>query len=164
MGRHHFRRARYAAACLALVVYSACVVLCPSRVDTIENEEDRYVRAQMAQSHTPGVSVGVVRHGKVVLTKGYGRANVELSVPATTDTVYELLSVSKQFTAAAVLLLVEEDKVSLEGAISKYLPDTPVAWKDVTVHHLLTHTSGIMDYTDIPRFSKGCARTPRRKR
>lgn len=93
-----------------------------------------------------------MRDGKVALAKGYGLANVELSVPATKDTAYELLSVSKEFTAAAILLLVEEGKVSLDATVSKYLPDSPAAWKDVTVRHLLSHTSGITDYTDIRPF------------
>jgi D-alanyl-D-alanine carboxypeptidase len=106
----------------------------------------------MEKQHIPGVSLAVVRDGKVVLAKGYGLANVELSVPATTDTVYELLSVSKEFTAAAILLLVEEGKVSLDETVPKYLPDSPAAWKDVTVRHLLSHTSGITDYTDIRPF------------
>jgi D-alanyl-D-alanine carboxypeptidase len=126
--------------------------LTPAQADKITDEVDVYVKAQMEKQHIPGVSLAVVRDGKVVLAKGYGLANVELSVPATTDTVYELLSVSKEFTAAAILLLVEEGKVSLDETVPKYLPDSPAAWKDVTVRHLLSHTSGITDYTDIRPF------------
>jgi len=113
---------------------------------------DAYIKAQMEKWHIPGVSLAVVRDGKVVLAKGYGLANLELSVSATEDTVYELLSVSKEFTAAAILLLVEEGKVSMDETVPKYLPDSPTAWKDVTVRHLLSHTSGITDYTDIRPF------------
>ena len=66
--------------------------------------------------------------------------------------MYELLSITKQFTAAAILVLVEEGKIGLDDTVAKYLPDSPTSWKDVTVRHLLTHTSGIMDFTDIPPF------------
>ena len=102
--------------------------------------------------HIPGVSIGVVRDGKVLLAKGYGFANIELGASATADTVYEILSLTKQFTAAAIIVLVEEGKIGLDDTVAKYLPDSPASWKDVTVRHLLTHTSGIMDFTDIPPF------------
>ncbi len=113
---------------------------------------DAFVQEQMKLSHIPGMSVGVVRDGKVLLAKGYGFANVELGTRATADTVYEILSVTKQFTAAAILLLVEDGKIGLDDAVVKYLPDSPTAWTDITVRHLLTHTSGVEDYTDIPPF------------
>jgi CubicO group peptidase (beta-lactamase class C family) len=119
---------------------------------THEAEIDRYVHLQLQQTHTPGASVAVVRHGEVVLAKGYGLANVELSVPATKNSVYELLSVSKLFTAMAVLLLVDEGQVSLDEPVAKYLPGIPDAWQEVKVRHLLAHCSGIPDYTDIPPF------------
>src|SRR5690348_4677624 len=90
---------------------------------------DDYVQEQMRASHTPGISVGVVRDGKVLLAKGYGLANVEAGSPAAADTVYEILSVSKQFTAAAVLMLVEAGKLSLDDPVSKYLSSTPASWK-----------------------------------
>jgi CubicO group peptidase (beta-lactamase class C family) len=111
---------------------------------------DDYVKAQMQKGHIPGLSVAVVREGKVVLARGYGLANVECAAPATRDTVYELLSVTKQFTAAAVLMLAEEGKLSLDDRVSQYLPNTPSAWNEITLRHLLTHTSGIRDYTDVP--------------
>src|SRR6266446_3679108 len=113
---------------------------------------DDYVREQMQTWHIPGVSIGVVRDGKVLLAKGYGFANIELGARATADTVYEILSITKQFTAAAILVLVEEGKTGLDDTVAKYLPDSPTSWKDVTVRHLLTHSSGIMDFTDIPPF------------
>jgi CubicO group peptidase (beta-lactamase class C family) len=102
--------------------------------------------------HIPGVSIGVVREGKALLSKGYGFANLELGVSATADTVYEILSITKQFTAAAILVLMEEGKLGLDDRLTKYLPDSPAGWKEVTIRHLLTHTSGIMDFTDIPPF------------
>lgn len=104
----------------------------------------------MQKGHIPGLSVAVVREGKVVLARGYGLANVECAAPATRDSVYELLSVTKQFTAAAIRMLAEEGKLSLDDRLSRYLPNIPSAWNDITLRHLLTHTSGIRDYTDVP--------------
>ncbi|AIE86447.1 penicillin-binding protein [Fimbriimonas ginsengisoli Gsoil 348] len=117
---------------------------------------------ELVKSHTPGASVAVVRYGKIVVAEGYGFANVELHVPATADTVYGLLSVSKQFTSAAVLLLEREGKLRLDEPIGTYLPGSPEAWKAVTVRHLLNHTSGIPDYTDVHPFFEEIAlgRTP----
>jgi CubicO group peptidase (beta-lactamase class C family) len=111
---------------------------------------DDYVKAQRTKGHIPGVAVGVVRDGKLVLARGYGLANVELPERVTPDTVFETLSITKQFTAAAILLLVEEGKLSLDDKIAKHLADLPAAWSEITVRHLLTHTSGIRDYTDVP--------------
>lgn len=113
---------------------------------------DTFLKAEMSRRHIPGISVVVVRDGKVIKAKGYGRANVETGAPATPDTVYELASVTKQFTATAVMMLVEEGRVKLEESILTYLPDLPEAWKPVTVRHLLNHTSGIRSYTSLPAF------------
>src|SRR5262249_33049986 len=101
---------------------------------------DAYLRAGMEKRHIPGGSGAVVRDGQVTLAKGYGLANVELSAPAGADTVYELASVTKQFTATAIMMLVEEGKVGLEDPVTKLLPELPSAWSGVTLRHLLTHT------------------------
>ena len=111
---------------------------------------DDYVVAQMRQLHIPGLSVAVVRAGRIVKARGYGLANVELNVPATEDTVFEIGSVTKQFTAAAIMMLVEEGRVGLDEPLSKYLAGVPAAWSAVTIRHLLTHSSGIQNYLDVP--------------
>ena len=108
---------------------------------------DAFVRGEMARQRVPGVAVAVVREGKVLLAKGYGLANVEQDVAVTTATIFQSGSVGKQFTAAAVMLLVEDGKIGLDDSIRKHLPDAPAAWAPITVRHLLTHTSGIPDYT-----------------
>ena len=108
---------------------------------------DAAVRNQMRVQKIPGVSVAVVRDGKIVKATGYGVANVELSAPARPETIFEAGSITKQFTASAVMLLVEEGKVGLDDTIAKYFPNVPQTWKKITVRHLLTHTSGIPDYT-----------------
>ncbi|MEP6947092.1 MAG: serine hydrolase domain-containing protein [Acidobacteriota bacterium] len=113
---------------------------------------DEFVRAQMAERHIPGVAVAVLKNGKVVKEKGYGVASLEFNVPVTPATAFEIGSVSKQMTAAGIMLLVEDGKIDLDEHISKYLLDTPDAWKDVTVRHLLTHTSGVKSYTSLDGF------------
>jgi D-alanyl-D-alanine carboxypeptidase len=115
---------------------------------------DAYVKAEMLRNHVPGLSLAVIRDGKTVLAKGYGWANAELRVPASPDTVYQLASVTKQFTATATMMLVEEGQISLEDKITTFLPDLPAAWSEVTVWHLLTHTSGIKSYTSLRDFTR----------
>ena len=112
---------------------------CRVRADQV----DDFVKAELERQKIPGVSIAVVRNGEVVKAQGYGLANVELNVAATADTVYQSGSVGKQFTATLVMMLVEEGKMSLDDHISKYIPDAPAIWKDITLRHLLTHTSGI---------------------
>ncbi|HEX8290057.1 MAG TPA: serine hydrolase domain-containing protein [Pyrinomonadaceae bacterium] len=94
---------------------------------------------------TPGVAVAVVRDGKVIFKKGYGTANLEYNVPITTKTVFQIASVSKQFTAFAIFLLEKQGKLSLEDDIRKYIPEMPDYGKPVRIKHLLSHTSGIKD-------------------
>lgn len=114
----------------------------PVAADTV----DDYVRDQMRRQKIPGLSLCITRDGQVVKAQGYGLANVEHQVPAKTETVYQSGSVGKQFTAAALMMLVEAGKVGLEDPISKYFGGAPDTWKGITVRHLLTHTSGIKDW------------------
>ncbi len=86
---------------------------------------DAFVREKMAANHIPGLSLAVVRDGKIVLAKGYGTANLELSAPASEKTAFAIYSITKTFTAVATMMLVEEGKVSLDDPISKYLADLP---------------------------------------
>jgi CubicO group peptidase (beta-lactamase class C family) len=104
---------------------------------------DDYVQAQMREQQIPGLSIAVVQDGKVVKAQGYGLANVELNVAATPETLYQSGSIGKQFTATLVMMLIEEGKMGLEDPVSKYIPDAPAIWRDITLHRLLTHTSGI---------------------
>ena len=109
---------------------------------------DRYLRAELTRQRIPGMSVAILRGGRVLLARGYGFANLEHRVPATDRTVYQSASVGKQFTAAAIVTLAREGKLRLDDPISRYFPEGPPAWRSITVRHLLTHTSGIPDYTD----------------
>jgi len=113
---------------------------------------DDYIMAQMGQLHIPGVSLAIVRDGRTIKTQGYGFANIELKAPATKVTVYEIGSNTKQFTAAAIMMLVDEGKVRLEDPVTKYFPETPEAWRGITIRHLLTHSSGIQNHVAVPRW------------
>jgi N-acyl-D-amino-acid deacylase len=107
---------------------------------------DRFVRAEMERQEIPGLAIGIVDKG-VVTARGYGYANVEHMVPVTEETIFQSGSLGKMFTATAVMLLVEDGKIALADPITRYFPDAPASWGSITVRHLLTHTSGIPDYT-----------------
>src|SRR5690242_7569278 len=137
---------------LALAATLNCAVIPAAFADKTADKIDSLVRTAMEKRHIPGASVAVMREGRPVYMRGYGLANLELNVPATPATVYEIGSITKQFTATAVMLLVEEGKIGLDDPISKYLDGLPEAWSGVTIRHLLTHTSGIKSYTNLPSF------------
>lgn len=106
---------------------------------------DAFVNAELARQRVPGVAIGIVRQGKVVLAKGYGFANLEHRVPVRPETLFQSGSLGKQFTAMAVMLQVEAGRLSLSDSVTKFLPEAPATWRDITVRHLLTHTSGLAD-------------------
>lgn len=114
--------------------------------DAVATNIDDFVREEMTRQRIPGVSLLINKDGKIVLAKGYGLANVELQVPVKPETVFQSGSVGKQFAATAVMMLVEEGKLSLDDKVTKYLTNLPPSWANITVRHLLTHTSGLGDY------------------
>jgi CubicO group peptidase (beta-lactamase class C family) len=107
-----------------------------------------FVQAELARQHIPGVSVGILRGDSVVLARGFGFANLELHVPASDSTIYQSGSLGKQFTAAGVVTLARQGRLSLDDRIVRWLPEGKGVWDSITVRHLLTHTSGITEYTD----------------
>jgi len=107
---------------------------------------DRYIRDQMRRQRIPGVAFAALRKGKIVLLKSYGFSNLEHRVPVKPQTIFQSGSIGKQFTATAVMMLVEEGKLSLDDKIGKYLQDLPDSWNDITVRDLLSHTSGLGEY------------------
>ncbi len=113
---------------------------------------DERIQAEMAANNIPGVLIGVASRGRLVHVQSYGMANVELRVPVSDSTVFEIGSISKQFIATAIMLLVEEGGVGLDDGIHEYLHDLPGEWLGVTVRQLLTHTSGIPDYEEIQTY------------
>ncbi|WP_419943186.1 serine hydrolase domain-containing protein [Candidatus Palauibacter sp.] len=119
--------------------------LTPDQVDGIH----ALATTPMEEGRAAGMSIAVVRGADTLLIEEFGHADLELGVPTPPDAVYEVGSVTKQFTAAAVLLLQEEGKLSLDDPLTKWLPDYPVGDRTVTVRRLLDHTSGIKGYTEL---------------
>src|SRR5207247_9655182 len=99
-------------------------------------------------------AVLVARGADVILSKGYGSANLEWDVANTPTTKFRLGSITKQFTAASILLLEERGQLSVKDSLKKYMPDAPAAWDKVTIFHLLTHTSGVPSFTSLPDYPK----------
>ena len=110
---------------------------------------DATIETHLATTNTPGAVAAVVSHGDVVHLRTYGLANVELSVPVSDESLFEIGSISKQFVTAAVMLMNEEGKIALDDPIHAYLPYLPGEWIGVTVRQLMNHTSGIPDYEEI---------------
>jgi CubicO group peptidase (beta-lactamase class C family) len=115
----------------------------------LEGQIDAIVTQAMAEGPIAGMSVAVARGGRVVHAKGYGVADVENQLPASADTIYQVGSITKQFTAAAVMQLVEQGKVRLNAPITAYVRDYPTRGHNVTVESLLNHTSGVRNFTTL---------------
>ena len=148
---------RFFSVALALLLFAA---IAPAQSPDIAAKVDEYIAAQMQVNQFSG-AVLIAREGKVLVRKGYGMANREWEVPNTPLTKFRLGSITKQFTSAAILLLEERGKLTTEDSICKYLEPCPAPWQPVTIHHLLTHTSGIPSYTGLPNYMRtsGHART-----
>jgi CubicO group peptidase (beta-lactamase class C family) len=114
---------------------------------------DDYLNSEMARRHIPGLVLAVVQNGEVVKRAAYGQADVELGVPATPHSVFQIQSVTKTMTAAAVLLLADEGRLSIDDPIAHHLADVPQTWQRITLRHLLGHTSGIRDFINDPTAS-----------
>jgi CubicO group peptidase (beta-lactamase class C family) len=121
--------------------------LTPEQVASI----DRFVSAEMGRERIPGLALGIYSHGQILLTKGYGLANVELNVAVKPETVFQSGSVGKQFVSAAIMMLVEEGKIGLDDSIVKYFPEAPKSWEAIHVKNLLSHTSGLAEYESSER-------------
>ena len=119
-----------------------------NRGELIEAIEE-LVAVEMEKGPIPGVSVAVEHHGELLMAEGFGYADLEHDVPVHPETVFRIGSVTKQFTALSILQLVEQGKIALDDEMTRFLPDYPTQGHTVTIHHLLTHTSGIASYTGL---------------
>jgi len=125
-----------------LVVFALMKMMVPPPPATVAKRADEYMQARLKVSKFSG-AVLVARDGVPLFAKGYGFANYEHDVPNTTQTKFRLASVSKQFTAAGIMILEKEGKLRVDDPVSKHLPNVPDKWKDVTLHQLMSHTSGV---------------------
>ncbi|TYT26436.1 beta-lactamase family protein [Luteimonas viscosa] len=134
----------------AALLPSCLLAACTSGGGTMQSTAER-VDSMMAayDGQVPGAALLVVRDGVPVVRKGYGLADLERGIAVGPDTNFRLASVSKQFTAAAILLLAQDGALSLDDPVRRWLPSLPAAADGITVHHLLSHTSGLVDYEDV---------------
>ena len=136
---------------LALALAPAALAKKPRQSVNLEAEIDAIMMAAFP-ADKPGAAVAVVKDGSVVYRKGFGLANLELKTPMQPEMVFEIGSVTKQFTSTAILMLVEQGRLALDDDIKKFFPDYPDKGAKITVEHLLTHTSGIKSYTGSPKW------------
>lgn len=132
---------------LAFVVTSPGVgAQTPPRQDTVARVDSIFSRISTT---TPGCAVGVSRHGRTVLARAYGMANLEYDVPLTPESIIEAGSVAKQFTAAAILLLAQQGKLSIDDQVRKHIPELPDYGAPLTIRHMMNHTSGLRDWGTV---------------
>jgi CubicO group peptidase (beta-lactamase class C family) len=135
---------------ITLSLLAACALA--QEAAPITSKLDEYLSAAAKQGFSG--SALVARDGKVIFSKGYGMADAEWDIPNTPQTKFRLGSITKQFTAASILLLQERGKISVQDQICKFFDNCPEPWKEVTIHHLLTHTAGIPNFTSFPDYQK----------
>jgi CubicO group peptidase (beta-lactamase class C family) len=134
-----------------------CVVLLISTTSFSQNLEEQitnYIHEENFDTTSPGLSVLVAKDGKTIYAKGFGMADIENNLKVEPKHVFEIGSITKQFTAVSILMLEEQGKLSVNDEITKYIKDYPTQGKIITIHHLLNHTSGIKSYTNMPDFFK----------
>ena len=148
---------------ILVLALSGCVEPGPSEKSTTAVETDialgdrvdAAAAIALREIHAAGLSIAVVRHGQLVLAKGFGYADLSERVPVSADTVFRLASITKEFTAAALLHLQEEGELSLDDRMGDFLPNYPAAVRRITIRDLLSHTSGLSDAAVIPIFEEG---------
>ncbi|HZI78574.1 MAG TPA: serine hydrolase domain-containing protein [Vicinamibacterales bacterium] len=104
---------------------------------------DDFVRQEMQKQRIPGLALAVIKDGVVIKAAGYGVADRKTAVPVTPDTVFKIASVSKQFMATGIMVLVQDGRVSLADSVERFIPDVPPEWRGITIRHLLSHTGGL---------------------
>lgn len=136
---------------IVCVVAALLAAGCVGRAQNIAAKANAYMQASAKYDHFVG-SVLIAQHGKVVFSKGYGMANVKLGIPNTPETEFRIGSNTKQFTAMAILELQARHKLSVDDPVCKYVPNCPSDWAPITIQNLLTHTSGIPNFTSFPDY------------
>lgn len=132
----------------SILLMLLALALNPAKAQNLEQRVDSLLLNVFKDKNGPGGVFLIAKQGKPIYQKAFGKANIELDADLTVDNVFQLGSMTKQFTAIAILMLEEQGKLKVTDSISKYLPDYPSGDK-ITIHHLLTHTSGIKDFTKM---------------
>ncbi len=127
------------------VVHAATLaVMLVAAAPTRGQDIDDFVKGWLEKQHVPGAAIAVVKDGAVTKVEGYGLADVENRIPVRPDTVFKIGSLSKQFIATGIMLLVQDGRIAVDDKLGKYLEGTPKTWEAITLRHLLTHTSGLV--------------------
>lgn len=129
----------------ATITFLMCAAFATAQARADRGEQIDAIFNNLIKPGSPGASMAVIEHGKLVYLKGYGSANLEYNIPITPNTIFHVASVSKQFTAMAVVLLERDGKLSIDDDVHKYLPELPDYGEKITLRNLLQHTSGIRD-------------------
>jgi CubicO group peptidase (beta-lactamase class C family) len=130
---------------VALGLLLAATVTAPAaQVAANTDQVGAAITAEMQRQNIPGLALAVMKNGEIVRAEGYGFASIKLKKPAKPDTIFKIASISKQFIATGIMLLVQEGRLRLDDPVSKYLEGTPASWKPITIRHLLTHTAGLV--------------------
>ncbi|WP_316780122.1 serine hydrolase [Pedobacter antarcticus] len=145
---------------LKILLWPIVAIFIPTYTFCQNNEKifDSLLHAQFPVSG-PGGTVLIARDKQVLYNKAFGKSNIELNIPMTVDNVFRIGSITKQFTAVAILKLIEEGKLNLLDEVTKFIPDYPSTGKTITIANLLSHTSGIKNYTGMSNFTKELKRT-----
>src|SRR5438132_5867462 len=133
----------------SVFVFGGAVAATGNTADEKKAEAVDEIFLDLTKAGSPGCALAVYRDGKMVYSKGYGLANLEQNVPITPQSVFDIGSTSKQFTAASILLLEKQGKLSVNAVVRKYIPALPDYGQKVTILHLLNHTSGLRDYLTL---------------
>jgi D-alanyl-D-alanine carboxypeptidase len=133
---------------MASVVAASALLMAVPGTSCRADQVDDIIAQEMVAQHIPGVALAVIRDGKIERFGGYGVANLEKRTPITATTVFAIASISKQFLAAGIMVLVQDGMLSLDETVERFLPDAPVEWHPITIRHLLNHTSGLA--RDVP--------------
>jgi D-alanyl-D-alanine carboxypeptidase len=129
-----------------------CVFVVATATVARADPTDDFIAAQMRSQNIPGLSLAVIKDGKIVKVQGYGLADIKRKVTATPETVYDIGSISKPLVATGLMLLAQDGLLSLDDPIIKHLDDVPPSWRGITIRHLLTHTSGLV--RDAPGYNQ----------
>lgn len=135
---------------LITLLFLFAVTHCHSQKPSPSDGIDSIVRLHMSDRHIPGLALAILKNGQVIKKESYGLSNVETQSPVSANSVFEIASMTKQFTCAAILLLEQEGKLSVTDRLSKYLDDLPPSWEEITLSHLMNHTSGLRDDWNEP--------------
>jgi CubicO group peptidase (beta-lactamase class C family) len=123
-----------------------------ARPSVVEDKVDAYITQQMSKYHIPGCAVSVVKGGELLKLRGYGVSSVEFDIPANEDSVFQIYSVTKIFAGIATMMLVEDGSLFLNTPVTEVMNNFPPDWGAIHIRHLLTHTSGLPEISDNPRY------------